>query len=104
MPMYAPWAERLFDVEVSGWDCGENFFVEKCELEWGEESGKRVLLKSALGDNAVLLVKLLQPQDGDRAHPVVYEAELIGKTKSGMHQFRLNVVNPRLKEEEFSAA
>jgi hypothetical protein len=95
---------RLYAVEVSGWDSAENFFVEKCELEWHEESGKQVSIKRALRDNAVLLVRLLQPGESDRSHPVAYEAELVGKTKSGLQQFRLNMVVPRLREEESSAA
>jgi hypothetical protein len=102
---YAPFpAARLYAVEVSGWDRMEEFFVEKCDLEWGEESEKHVALKTALGSNGVLLVRLLQPGEADRSHPVVYEAEFVGKTKSGLHQFRLNVVIPRLREAESSAA
>jgi len=49
-----------------------------------------------LVNNAVLLVRLLRPGEADRSHPVVYEAEFVGETKSGLHQFRLNVVLPRL--------
>jgi hypothetical protein len=95
---------RLYAVEVSGWDRLEEFFVEKCDLEWGEESEKRVALKTPLGKNTVLLVRLLQPGEADRSNPVVYEAEFVGKTKSGLHQFRLNVVIPCLREAESSAA
>ena len=95
-------ATRLYAVEISGWDSQEEFFVERCELEWDEESGKRVALKRALANHATLLVRLLQTGDSDRSHPVVYEAEVIGKTKSGLHEFRLNVVAPRLREEESS--
>ena len=94
---------RLYAVEVSGGDRTENFFVEKCELEWNEETGKRVALKRALNDHAILLVRLLQTGDSDRSQPVVYQAEVIGKTRSGLCQFRLNVVAPRLREEESSA-
>jgi hypothetical protein len=95
---------RLYEVEVSGWDSAENFFVEKCELEWNEDSAKQVTLKSTLDDSAILLVRLLQPGASDRSYPVVFEAELIGKTKNGLHQFRLNRAVPRLREHESSAA
>lgn len=91
--------KRLFAVEVSGWDGTEGFFVEKCELEWNEESGKQVALKRELSDNAVLLVRLLQMDESNRSRPVVFEAELLGKTKNGLHQFRLNIVVPRLREK-----
>lgn len=87
-------ASRLYAVEVSGWDCSEEFFVEKCELEWNEESIKQVALTRALGENTLLLVRLLQEGEAGRSHPVVYEAELIGKTESGLQQFRLNPVTP----------
>jgi hypothetical protein len=96
--------ERLYAVEVSGWDRTEDFFVEKCDLRWSEESGKQVALKTKLAENTKLLVRLLQPGEADRSHPVAYEAELIGKTKSGLQQFRLNVVVPRMRETESSAA
>ena len=96
-------APRRYEVEISGWDGNEDFFVEKCELEWTEETGKQVALKRVLNDHAILLVRLLTG-DSDRSQPVVYQAEVIGKTKNGLHQFRLNVVAPRMKEEESSAA
>jgi hypothetical protein len=84
----------VYAVEVSGWDAAEKFFVERCELEWDEESSKQVVLKQALGENTLLLVRLRQEGESDRSHPVVYEAELVGKTKGGLQQFRLNAVVP----------
>jgi hypothetical protein len=93
-----------YAVEVSGWDRTQNFFVETCELEWKEESDKQVTLKRALNDNAVLLVRLRQLDEGDRSDPVVYEAKWVRKTKGGLHQFRLNTVVPRRREQESSAA
>jgi hypothetical protein len=95
---------RQYAVEVSGWDTTQNFFVEKCELVWNEESGKQVALRRALRDNAILFVRLLQAGEGDRAHPVVYEAELVGRTQSGLRQFRLNTVAPRVREQESTMA
>jgi hypothetical protein len=105
MPGYAHFSvARMYAVEVSGWDRKQEFFVERCDLEWGEEFEKHVALKTALRSNCVLLVRLLQPGEADRSHPVVYEAELVGKTKSGLHQFRLSVVIPHLRGAESSAA
>lgn len=91
---------RLFAVEVSGWDSSQSFFVEKCDLVWNEESGKHVALKRALRDNTLLFVRLLQPTETDRSHPVVYQAELMGTTNNGLGQFRLHAVSPRLREAE----
>jgi hypothetical protein len=95
---------RSYVVEISGWDCQEEFFVEKCELQWNEESGKQVNLKRAVNDDAILLVRLLQGGDSDLSQPVAYKAEWLGKTKTGMYQFRLKMVAPRRREEEYSAA
>jgi hypothetical protein len=95
---------RWYAVEVSGWDRTESFFVETCELEWKEESDKQVTLKRALNDNAVLLVRVVQFDGSDRSDPVVYEAKWVRRTRSGLHQFRLNTVVPRRREQESSAA
>jgi hypothetical protein len=96
-------ATGLYPVEISGWDSAESFFMEMCELEWTEQTGKQVALKRTLNNNSILLVRLLQTGDSERSQPVAYEAELVGKTKSGLHQFRLSMVAPRLREEQSSA-
>src|SRR5271154_6717834 len=98
-----PPATGLYPVEISGWDGNEEFFVERCELEWSEDFGKRIALKRNLNHRAVLLVRLLQTYDSDRSYPVVYGAERLGRTKNGLHQFRLSMMVPRPKEEESSA-
>jgi hypothetical protein len=98
-----PSATRLYPVEISGWDGKEVFFVEHCELEWNEDSGKQIALKRTLNDHAVLLVRLLQTDDSDLSHPsqpVAYGAERVGKTKSGLHQFRLIMMVPRPNDGE----
>jgi len=97
-------ATRLYAIEISGWDSEEQFFVERCELQWNEESGKQVGLRRAVNDNAILLVRLLKGGDPDRSQPVAYEAEGMGRTKTGMYQFRLNMVAPRRRDHESSAA
>jgi hypothetical protein len=93
-------AVRRYRVEVSGWDDLQNFFVENCDLLWTEESGKRVTLHRKLTRNAILFVRLLDPEQEDRAHPVVYEAEWEGETSHGTSQFRLNAMVPRLQGQE----
>jgi hypothetical protein len=105
MPRHALFpGTRQYAVEVSGWDSTQNFFVEKCELAWNEESGKQVVLKRALRENAILFVRLLQAWESNRAHPVVYEAELVGRTQSGLCRFRLNTVAPHVREQESTVA
>ena len=89
---------RLYAVEVSGWDSTQSFFVERCALAWNEESGKHVALKRTLPENATLFVRLLQSSEADRSHPVVYEAEFVGRTETGLKQFRLSAGASRLQE------
>jgi hypothetical protein len=95
---------RTYPVEVSGWDNRQNFFVERCDLIWNEESGKQITLSQKLGDHTLLFVRLLEPGDGERTHPVVYEAQLISNALNGQYQFLLNKVAPRLREEATSLA
>ena len=45
-------ASSHYCVEVSGWDVSEGFFVEKCELEWNEQSGKCVAMRRTLPEGA----------------------------------------------------
>jgi len=89
---------RLYAVEVSGWDSAENFFVEKCDLEWHEESGKQVALSHKVPDGAVVFLRLLQPMSTDRSLPVAYETEFVSVNPNGQHQFRLHPACPRMDE------
>jgi len=59
----------LYRVEVSGWDKNEAFFVEKSDLEWTENSGKRLVLSHEVPDRAVVFVRLLRAVGADRSHP-----------------------------------
>jgi hypothetical protein len=87
-----------YSVEVSGWDISEGFFVEKCELEWNEQSGKCVALRRMLSEGAHVFVRLLQPMSAERSSSVAYEAHFAGARPDGHCQFRLVAVCPRLNE------
>jgi hypothetical protein len=88
----------LYRVEVSGWDKNQNFFVEKSELEWNEESGKQVALNSTIPDGAVIFLRLLEPISTDKSLPVPYEAEFVATTPDGQNQFRLHPACPRMDD------
>lgn len=91
---------RRYSVEVSGWDSSESFLVVNCELFWNEETGKRVLLARKLRDHAILFVRLLQRGHSERSHPVVYEAQLVGRALNGRNEFQLNILPPKVGERE----
>ena len=88
-------AGNRYSVEVSGWDSSQTFFVEKSEVEWGEDNGKQLTLSHALNAGAMIFVRLLQPMAAEHSWPVPYQAERIDTTLEGNHQFRLTQVQPR---------
>ena len=50
-------------------------------------------------DGAVVFVRTLQPTAQRPASPTVYKVEFIGCDSDGLHQFRLNSVQPRYNAE-----
>jgi hypothetical protein len=88
-----------FRVEVSGWDQDEIYFVEKSNLDWDDFAGKHISLKHMLPEGAMIFVRMLQPTAMRQAPPVPYHVEFIGCDAEGMHQFRLNAVQPRYGHE-----
>ena len=83
-----------YAVEASGWDSTQSFFVEKCELEWNEETGKHLALSRSLCPGAMIFLRLLQPTSADRSLPVAYRTQQIGVTAEGQQQFRLAQLQP----------
>jgi hypothetical protein len=88
-------------VEVSGWDEDEIFFVERSELGWDEFAGKHVTLSRMLSEGSIIFVRPILPTAAHRANPIPYEAEFVGCSPEGHHQFRLNGVQPRHSKESF---
>lgn len=85
----------IYSVEVSGWDHSHTFFVERSELTWSEETGKLLTLSRRLPSGAMIFVRLLQPTDGERAFPVVYETQTLSDASERTQQFRITRVVPR---------
>jgi hypothetical protein len=84
-----------YRVEVSGWDAGQNFFVEKSDLEWSEETGKHLFLRRSLRDHSLLFVRLMHSTSTEHSHPVPYEVEALGSTDGGYFGFRLHPILPK---------
>ena len=68
--------QAAYSVEVSGWDHNEDFFVEKTELHWSEQSGKHILFLRPIVSGSLLFLRLIDPLSIDRVRPVPYRAEL----------------------------
>jgi hypothetical protein len=101
MPSAAFPVTGLYRVEVSGWDKNQAFFVEKSDLEWTEDSAKRVVLSYEVQDRSVVIVRLLRQLSTERSHPVPYEAEFVALTPEGQRLFRLHPVSPRTVDGSF---
>jgi len=83
-----------YTVEASGWDSAHTFFVENCELEGNEETGKYLTLTHAPRRGSMIFLRILQPTSPGRSSPVAYRAQPIGVTHKGQQQFRLKQVRP----------
>jgi hypothetical protein len=89
-----PESQTAYSVEVSGWDNNEDFFVEKTELHWSEQSGKHILLLRPIASGALVFLRLIDPTSVDRVHPVAYRAELFDMTEAGQRRVRLLPARP----------
>jgi len=86
---------RSYRVEVSGWDSGENFFVEKTMLEWIPEEKQEVSLRASLRQGCVVFVRLLQPLANSNNFPVAYQAvRVAAKDPGGNARVRLAQLRP----------
>ncbi|HUL32889.1 MAG TPA: hypothetical protein VL128_03320 [Candidatus Eisenbacteria bacterium] len=88
-------------VEVSGWDEDQIFFVERSAVDWDEFAGKHVTLTHMLAEGSIIFVRPILPTAVHRANPIPYEAEFVGCSPEGHHQFRLNGVQPRYGREKY---
>ncbi len=90
-----------YRVEVSGWDCNQEFFVERTDLEWSEEIGKLILLSHPVTPGCLLFLRLMIPTSVDRVHPVPYKADPLPAENSpadkGHYRVRLLPAVPRKK-------
>lgn len=82
-------------VEVSGWDAQERFFVEKTELEWDEQAGKRIRIRTPIERGSVLFIRLFDAGALD-ALPVTYEARDIRRQEtSSLYEVSLVQMQPQ---------
>jgi hypothetical protein len=87
-------ASNSYRVEVSGWDAGENFFVEKTALTWENAGKKEILLSATLRKGCIVFVRLLQPIATRGEFPVAYQTVEIelngrdGRTRATLEQLR----------------
>ena len=87
-----------YRIEVSGWDLGDVFFVEKTDLIWTESGEKKLLLRRALPEGAVIFVRLIAPETPYSSVPVAYLVENVQPMNStGLCEMRILLLHPRSK-------
>lgn len=90
-----------YRIEVSGWGLDECFFVEKTDLLWNEGNDKRLLLRHALPDRAMVFIRLLVDRTPGDSVPVPYQVEnLQPMNRIGLCEMRLLPLHPREKTPE----
>jgi hypothetical protein len=89
-------AVTTYRIEISGWDKNGSFFVENTDLEWSEESGKRVQMSREVRNGAIIFVRLLQGPVPTNSYPVAYQVECLQSNMNGKNQeFRLIQLHPK---------
>ena len=85
-----------YRIEVSGWGLNDGFFVEKTELQWTEGADKKLLLRHAVSEGAVIFVRLMAPESSFGSVPVAYQVESVQPMNSfGLCEMRLLRLHPR---------
>jgi hypothetical protein len=95
--------EKGYSVEVSGWDDGENFFVEKTTLCWCGDGSKKVLLQTPLHEGSLVFVRLNDNSASGRGVPVTYQiAKIGGESMKRGHEVELKQLHPRFGEQSMA--
>jgi len=85
-----------YRIEVSGWGLNDGFFVEKTELQWAEGADKKLLLRHAVPEGAVIFVRLMVPENSFGSVPVAYQVESVQPMNSfGLCEMNLLRLHPR---------
>ncbi len=88
-----------YRIEVSGWGLDNNFFAERTELRWNADGEKRVQLRRALPEGAMVFIRLLASEPSGGSVPVAYQVREVGPMDcAGYCQMTLARLHPRSKE------
>lgn len=92
----SPYPVSSYNVEISGWDTSENFFVERTALDWEEDDTKQVTLRAVVREGAVVFLRLLQPFGDGTSLPVACRAvKVTGRNGDGRCVANLMQLHPR---------
>lgn len=85
-----------FEVEVSGWDSGDGFFVEKATLEVGQPGERFIYLRHPVRPGLMLFLRLVDSRVGYPTFPVPYRVLQVNSAEgSALHRVILQKVERR---------
>jgi hypothetical protein len=93
-----------YRVEVSGWDASDAFFVEKTTLDWSGGDKKKISLQSALSEDAVVFVRLLQEFGKANSFPIAYRAASVEVVENGRTLVQLTRLHPQAPFKETASS
>lgn len=92
--------DTAYRVEISGWDCDEDFFVEKSDLVWGPDQVKRTIVRRRLREGSIVFVRLLVPAAYSNSYPIAYQVSAVNpKSGSNCWEMELVQLKPRHREK-----
>ena len=87
-----------YRIEASGWGLDSNFFVEKTDLMWERAGNKKLSLRHAVQEGAIIFVRLLLPEAAGSTLPVAYQVTAVRPMNcDGRCEVRLSQLHPRTK-------
>ncbi len=93
--------ENTYQVEISGWDLDDNFFVERTDLLWGQNDRKMVLLRRPVLEGALVFVRLTLPIEYQHSFPIAYHvASVNASADTSSWEVALTKVHPRNSTRE----
>jgi hypothetical protein len=88
--------ENTYQVEISGWDLDDNFFVERTDLLWGQNDRKMALLRRPVLEGALVFVRLTLPIEYRHSCPIAYHvANVNALADTSSWEVALTKVHPR---------
>jgi len=93
--------ENTYQVEISGWDLNDNFFVERTDLLWEQSDRKMVLLRRPVLEGALVFVRLTLSIQYRHSFPIAYHvASVNASADTNFWEVALTKVHPRNSTRE----
>jgi len=87
-----------YRIEVSGWGLDQSFFAEKGDLVWDRSGDKKVALRHALAEGAIVFIRLLLSEADNKTLPVAYQVAAVQPMDcNGWCEVLLTQLHPRTK-------